>query len=86
MMEMKVSLKCWNTDRNKRKEHVLNDLKPLTPRVFNQDDVICFCFGHTRRGIEEDCSAHGQSAILLSIMDDKKAGRCECAVKNPKGR
>lgn len=64
----------------------MKELSPLTPREFAIDDLVCFCFGHTRRNIEEDYLAYGQSTILTHILADKKADRCECSVKNPKGR
>ncbi len=64
----------------------MKELSPITSREFGIDDLVCFCFGHTRRDIEKDYLAYGQSTILLSIMAEKKAGRCECAVKSPKGR
>jgi len=53
---------------------------------FGSEDVVCFCFGHTRQDIEEDYRSNGQSMILAKIMSAKKAGGCQCAVKNPKGR
>lgn len=54
---------------------------------FKYDDLVCFCFGHTRKDIEKDyLDNKGQSKILEKIIFEKKAGKCECAQKNPKGR
>lgn len=64
----------------------MKELSPTTSREFGIDDLVCFCFGHTRRDIEKDYLAHGQSTILAHILADKKAGRCDCAIKNPRGR
>jgi len=53
---------------------------------FQSDDLVCFCFGHTRTDIEQDYIKNGQSAILAKIASEKKAGGCDCTNKNPKGR
>jgi hypothetical protein len=47
---------------------------------------ICYCFGYTRRDIEQDLINNGRSLILEKILAEKKAGGCDCAAKNPKGR
>jgi hypothetical protein len=47
---------------------------------------ICYCFGYTRRDIEQDFFKNGHSLILEKISAEKKAGGCDCATKNPKGR
>ncbi len=47
---------------------------------------ICYCFEHTIEDIENDIIIHGKSMILEKIMGEKKAGHCQCKVKNPKGR
>ena len=49
-------------------------------------DLICYCFGYTRRDIEQDFIKNGRSLILEKISAEKKAARCDCAHKNPKGR
>ncbi len=52
-----------------------------------QDELVCYCFGYSPKDIENDLiENHGKSLILDRIMSEKKAGRCECASKNPKGR
>lgn len=47
---------------------------------------ICYCFGYTDTDIERDVLAHGQSLLMEKITASKKAGRCQCGDKNPKGR
>jgi hypothetical protein len=49
-------------------------------------DLICYCFGYTRRDIEQDVIKNGRSLILEKIAAEKKAGGCDCSTKNPKGR
>ena len=49
-------------------------------------ELICYCFKYTARDIEEDARTHGRSTIMERIMTEKRAGACQCATKNPKGR
>lgn len=58
----------------------------MTLSFFKEDDLVCYCFQHTRRQIEQDYAVHGRSVILERIIDAKKAGGCDCGQKNPKGR
>jgi len=50
------------------------------------DELICHCFGHSRRDIEQDALEHGRSLILEAILAAKQTGGCHCAEKNPSGR
>lgn len=50
------------------------------------EEQICYCFNYTATDIEQDALAHGRSTILARIQAEKKAGACQCATKNPKGR
>ena len=50
------------------------------------EDLVCYCFGYTESDIEEDVRLNGKSTILEKILSEKKAGACQCSVKNPKGR
>jgi hypothetical protein len=49
-------------------------------------ELICYCFGYTAADIERDVEANKKSTISDRIMAEKRAGGCQCAVKNPKGR
>ena len=52
-----------------------------------QVELVCYCFGHTRKDIERDLLSHsGRSSILAAITGAKRGGGCDCARKNPKGR
>lgn len=54
---------------------------------FEDDELICYCFGYTRSDIEKDyVGNNGQSTILERIAFEKNTGKCDCAQKNPKGR
>jgi hypothetical protein len=54
---------------------------------FKDDDLVCYCFGYTRKDIEEDYVANnGKSTILERITFEKKVVECDCTHKNPKGR
>jgi hypothetical protein len=48
--------------------------------------LICYCFNYTASDIEQDILANRKSTIMEKILSEKKAGRCQCATKNPKGR
>jgi hypothetical protein len=50
------------------------------------EEFICYCFRHTEADIVRDVLSHGRSTILAEILATKKAGGCQCATKNPKGR
>ncbi len=50
------------------------------------DNLVCYCFGYTKADIERDLLRNGRSLIMEKIMAEKKAGVCDCATKNPKGR
>ncbi|MDO9527902.1 MAG: (2Fe-2S)-binding protein [Syntrophales bacterium] len=54
---------------------------------FKDGELVCYCFGYTRKDIEKDyVDNNGQSTILESIALETNAGQCDCAQKNPKGR
>ncbi len=53
---------------------------------FNNDDLVCFCFEFTKKDIEKDFNKNDRSLIYEKIVFEKKAGGCNCASKNPKGR
>ena len=54
---------------------------------FKDDDLVCYCFGYTKKDIEKDyIDNNSQSTILERITFEKKSGKCNCAHKNPKGR
>lgn len=50
------------------------------------NDLICYCFEYTRQDIERDFLQNGRSSIMERITAEKKAGGCDCADKNPKGK
>jgi len=59
---------------------------PRETGEFKDNGLVCYCFEYTRKDIEKDYRDNGCSLILEKIAFEKKAGGCNCAVKNPKGR
>ena len=49
------------------------------------DEIICYCFNHTRGDIAKDVLRNGRSLILEKIIEAKRLGTCQCTVKNPRG-
>ena len=52
---------------------------------FNENDIVCYCFGYSKKDIENDFYKNGTSLMYEKIAFEKKAGKCNCASKNPKG-
>ena len=50
------------------------------------DHLVCYCFEYTRDDIGQDVIKNGKSLIMEKIMGEKRAGGCDCAAKNPRGR
>ena len=50
------------------------------------DGLICYCFNYSAEDIRQDYLSNRRSTIMEKIQTEKKFGRCQCAVKNPKGR
>jgi hypothetical protein len=47
---------------------------------------ICYCFGFTRKDIEDEIAASGRSTVAERISAEVKQGNCACEVKNPSGK
>jgi Zinc binding domain len=47
---------------------------------------VCYCFGFTRRDIENEVDETGRSTIADRIKTEINAGKCACEVKNPSGK
>ncbi len=47
---------------------------------------VCYCFGFTRKDIEDEVAQTGRSTIPERITAEVKAGNCACEVKNPSGK
>ena len=47
---------------------------------------VCYCFGFTRKDIENEIARTGRSTIPERITAEVKAGNCACEVKNPSGK
>lgn len=62
----------------------------LLVRVGSKESVdpipVCYCFGFTRKDIENEITETGRSTIAERITAEVKAGNCACEVKNPSGK
>jgi len=47
---------------------------------------VCYCFGFTRKDIENDIAKTGHSTVADRITAEVKADNCACEVKNPSGK
>jgi hypothetical protein len=77
------------TERTALKENqppVFPSLNSHELAPFQPEELVCYCFGFTREAIEQDFLRNGRSLVLEKIAAEKKAGSCDCAHKNPRGR
>ena len=50
------------------------------------DDVlVCYCFRHTPRSLQEEIATIGHSTAVTSITAGIQAGKCACEIRNPQG-
>jgi hypothetical protein len=47
---------------------------------------VCYCFGFTRKDIQDEIVETGHSKVAERITQEVKAGNCACEVKNPSGK
>ncbi len=47
---------------------------------------VCYCFGYTRKDIQDEIAKTGRSTVSCRIIQEVKAGTCACEVKNPSGK
>lgn len=47
---------------------------------------VCYCFGFTRKDIENEIAETGRSTVADRITAEVQAGNCACGVKNPSGK
>lgn len=55
----------------------------------NHDDhneILCYCFGFTRKDIMDDLRQHGTSTLLTKITNAKLSGKCRCVDTHPEKR
>ncbi|GAB6172416.1 hypothetical protein JCM15765_18940 [Paradesulfitobacterium aromaticivorans] len=51
----------------------------------NEDCPVCYCFGWTKKRVQQELAETGKSTALEEITAHTKAGRCGCEVNNPEG-
>lgn len=71
---------------NDREVHADSRDKSRDSSGYQSDRLVCYCFEYTRNDIERDFIQNARSLIMEKITAEKKAGGCDCANKNPKGR
>ena len=47
---------------------------------------VCYCFGVTRKDIQEEIQQSGKSTFVARIKAEVQRGNCACEVKNPSGK
>jgi hypothetical protein len=47
---------------------------------------VCYCFGFTRKDIENEIAETGRSTVADRIKTEVNAGNCACEVRNPSGK
>jgi len=47
---------------------------------------VCYCFGFTRKDIENEIAETGRCTVADRIAAEVTAGKCACEVKNPSGK
>ncbi len=47
---------------------------------------VCYCFGFTRKDIENEIVETGRSTVADRVKTEVNAGYCACEVKNPSGK
>jgi hypothetical protein len=47
---------------------------------------VCYCFGFTRKDIEDEIAETSRSTVADRISAEVTAARCACEVKNPSGK
>jgi hypothetical protein len=47
---------------------------------------VCYCFGFTRKDIQDEIVETGHSTVAERITAEVKAGTCACEVKNPSAK
>ena len=53
----------------------------------NTDPIpVCYCFGFSRKDIQDEIAETGHSTVAERISAEVKAGNCACEVKNPSGK
>lgn len=65
------------------KEHVVDrvGIKETEEPIY-----VCYCFRHTKQGIESDFMEHSRSMIEENVREKVSGKLCSCEVTNPSGQ
>jgi hypothetical protein len=62
----------------------------LLVRVGSKEEAdpipVCYCFGFSRKDIENEIVSTGHSTVAERISEEVRQGNCACEVKNPSGK
>jgi hypothetical protein len=61
-------------------------LVPVGAKETHDPMPVCYCFGFTRKDIENEVAETGRSTVADRITAEVQAGNCACEVKNPSGK
>ena len=61
-------------------------LVPVGAKETRDPIPVCYCFGFTRKDIQDEIAEKGRSTIADRITAEVKADNCACEVKNPSGK
>ncbi len=61
-------------------------LVPVGVKEKSDPIPVCYCFGVTRKDIEEEIWETGKSTFAQRIKAEVQRGNCACEVKNPSGK
>ena len=62
------------------------DLKvPVFQKDEGEEIYVCYCFGWSRRRLQNELASTDPSTIIKIITDHIKVKRCGCEVNNPQG-
>lgn len=55
-------------------------------KELEDSSLVCYCFGVTRKDIQDEIQRTGKSSMAERIKAEVKAGHCACETKNPSGK
>ena len=62
------------------------DMRTVPGFKRGSDGLVCYCFLHTRDGIQGEVLETGRRSTFESISRQVKAKNCACEVRNPTGK
>ncbi len=63
-----------------------NEVRVVPGFKLGAEDLVCYCFLHSREAITTEAEILGESPTLESIRASVKKKECACEVRNPAGK